>query len=46
MLGLIPQGVRILILIALIIIVEERGGENKGGKGRRKNKRVGRGGHG
>ena len=45
MLGLIAQGVRILILIALIIIVEERG-ENKGGKGRRRKKKVGRGGFG
>ena len=44
MLGLIVQGVRIQILIALIIIVEERG-ENKGGKGRRR-KKVGRGGFG
>ena len=44
MLGLISQGVR--ILIALIITVEERGEENKGREGRRKNKRVGRGGHG
>ena len=46
MLGLISQGVRILVLIALIITVEERGEENKGREGRRKNKRVGRGGHG